>query len=110
MPMKRIDGIFCGAKDDNSLSDGSKAFAPAGCKNVSSYGEHFYVYTSPGSVTRGEMAATVALVPIDVYFNSGRYDHWVLASAASRTEAAAEGYAKVGTLGYGLPLPRGAGG
>jgi hypothetical protein len=108
--MKRIDGVYDGAKDDNSLSDGSSAFSPAGYANETSMGETFYVFESPANVTVAnkeqagrEGRATVALVPIDVYYSKALGDHWVLATAKSRTEATAKGYEKVGTLGYGLP-------
>jgi hypothetical protein len=108
--MKRIDGVFSHLLDDNSLSDGSSAFSPAGYTNETSMGETFYLFASPANVTVANKAqslregrASVALLPIEVYYSESLGDHWVLASAASRTEATSKGYKKVGTLGYGLP-------
>ena len=40
-----------------------------------------------------------------MYYSSAIKDHWVLASAASRAEATKNGYTKVGTLGYAMPIP-----
>jgi hypothetical protein len=107
--MKRVDGIYNSKKDDNSLSDGSSTFSPAGYANETSMGETFFVYKSPATVTiaskgHKEHLVAVALVPIDVYYNEALGDHWVLASAASRTEAMTKGYVRVGGLGFGLPL------
>jgi alpha-L-fucosidase len=93
---RRIDLIYDLALDDNSLSDGTSAFTPAGYANESSTGETFYVFPTQ---------VNASLVPLDVYF-SGRgseSDHWVLASSASRAVATERGYVKLGTIGYVAP-------
>lgn len=92
--IKRVDGIYDSAHDDNSLSDGTPSFTPKGFSNTSSYGETFYLFAGPGTYA-GE-----PLVPVEVYYHAASTDHWVLASSASRTAAQTAGYTRVGTLGY----------
>jgi alpha-L-fucosidase len=89
---KRIDLIYDLKLDDNSLSDGSSAFTPAGYTNETT-AETFYIYE----------AAQPSMISLDVYYNTKLQDHWVLASDASRLDATKRGYTKVGTLGYAHP-------
>jgi hypothetical protein len=101
--LKRIDGVFDAATTDNSLSDGEAAFTPPGFENASSYGETFFLYTQPGAARAPGASAAGTLVPVEVWFDAARQDHWVLASNGSRAAARAAGYSRVGTLGYALP-------
>merc|ERR1712127_642608 len=78
----------------NSISDDTAAFTPKGFVNTSSDGETFYLFSDPGTYA-GE-----PLVPVDVYYHAASNDHWVLASAASRTAAQTARYTREGTLGY----------
>ena len=44
-------------------------------------------------------------VEIVAFYSAARRDFWVLAAAASKAEAEAAGYVKVGSVGWGLTPP-----
>ena len=93
---KYLDLVYSLAAGDNGLSDviagkPDPAYAPPGYADYSD-DDRVAVYTEAGT----------GRIPLESYYSGALKDFWVVGSAASRAEALAKGYAKVGVLGYGL--------